>query len=142
MRILIALLFLCNAGSAQLIFLPKDYCEHLKIEPNLHLQSNTTIRATMKDRSGDVFKNTPVELRRFVNQQKQEPIASTNTDSKGEFTFADVPRGEYRILVTDARTRGFRQPSEMWCKSNDLCVLEIVLEVMPTDMPESQCPVK
>lgn len=96
----------------------------------------------MKDRTGDVFKNTPIELRSFVNEQKQVPVLSTKTDSDGEFTLVDVPKGEYRLLVTDAKSRGFKQPGELWCKSEKPCAIEIVLEVMPTDQPESLCPLR
>lgn len=73
----------------------------------------------MRDRTGEVFKSAPVELRRFISQQKQMRIASTSTDSGGEFILTDVPMGEYRILITDAKSRGFRQPGEMWCKSGN-----------------------
>jgi hypothetical protein len=142
MRLITGILLVASATSAQLVSLPDGYCEHQKIKPNLHVASETTIVATMKDRTGEVFKNTPIELRRFVTQKKQEPIGTTTTDSKGEFKFPGVAAGEYRMLVLDVNVRGFRQPGEMWCKTGETCVLEVVLEVMPTDQPESQCPVK
>jgi hypothetical protein len=142
MRLLLGFLLVCGAATAQVVFLPPGYCEQLKVTPNLHVAANNTIRARLTDRTGEVFKDTPVELRQFVSQQEQVHVANTNTDARGEFILHDVPKGEYRLLVTDAKRRGFRQPGEMWCKPEKPCALEIVLEVMPTDQPESLCPLR
>ena len=98
------------------------------------------MKGRIKDQSGEVFKNSRVELRDFVSPEKQNMVATTTTDSEGRFEFRYVAKGEYRLLASPSRA--FRQPEGMRCSVPSPCVLDMVLEVNPTDLPASQCPIR
>jgi len=142
--ILAAVLFLCSvATSAQLAIVGRDdpnYCANLRVKPNLHLPASLKLKGKVTDQTGVPFKNSPVTLRRYVSETEQTTIAKATTDSEGNFSLGTVGKGEYRLLASS--TRAFKQPAEMWCRPDVECVLEITIEVNPTDLPDSQCPIK
>ena len=132
-------MFLVISAHAQLLRLPAGYCEHMKVRANLHIVFSTSVRGTVIDGSGEALRDTSIEVRRFQSGQKQIPIAKLSTDSAGRFEIANVQKGDYRFVVL---TRLFQQPKNLRCEGDRRCVLKIRLDTMPTDMPESQCPIK
>ena len=118
-----------------------NYCEKIeRIKPNLRVAISSDVKGQIRDQSGEVFKNSRVELRGFVSPEKQDMIATITTDNEGRFEFRYVAKGEYRLLASPSRA--FRQPEGMYCSAAPPCVLDIVLEVNPTDLPASQCPIR
>ena len=118
-----------------------NYCVKVeRIKPNLHVATSGEVKGQIRDRSGEVFKNSQVELRNFVSPEKQNMVATTTTDSEGRFEFSYVAKGEYRLLASP--TRAFQQPEGMRCGTAAPCVLDIILDVNPTDLPASQCPIR
>jgi Carboxypeptidase regulatory-like domain len=117
-----------------------NYCADLKVKPNLHVQSSVRVKGKITDRTGDPFKNSSVELRRYLSETKQPPQRKVTTDAEGNFDLGTLPKGEYRLLASP--TRAFKQAKEMCCKPDEQCLLDIVLEVNPTDQVDSQCPIK
>jgi hypothetical protein len=129
---------------AQLVQIgPNDpsYCVKVEqIKPNLQVAISGEVKGQLRDQSGQVFKTSRVELRDFVSPEKQNMIATTTTDSEGLFEFRYVAKGEYRLLASPSRA--FRQPEGLRCSAVAPCVLDIVLEVNPTDLLASECPIR
>jgi hypothetical protein len=141
--LLIALFFGVVQSRAQVVQVGPpnpNYCDELKVKPNLHVQSSVRVKGKITDQSGDPFKNSSVELRHYLSETKQRPQKRVSTDSEGNFDLETVPKGEYRLVASP--TRIFKQPQEMWCRPDEQCLLEIVLKVNPTDQLDSQCPIK
>lgn len=132
------------AASAQLLqFGSNDpsYClnvEHIK--PNLSLSDTVQLKGRIADQTGVPFKNTPVELRRYISEVQQVLVRKVMTDSDGDFNFGSVAKGQYRLLPS--ATRAFRQPDKLDCYSDDKCLLDITLQANGTDLPDSQCPIR
>lgn len=118
-----------------------DYCfevEHIKA--NLHASRSAHVAGRIFDASGAAFKDSRVELRRYVSEREQVLAKVVNTDADGRFDLGTVAKGEYRLLASSSRA--FKQPDDMWCGAEAKCSLEIVLQVNPTDLPDSQCPIR
>jgi len=147
MKIGIAFLFLFVATTVarcQLVQVgsgPPDFhfCDKLKVDPNLVLNQDARISGRLVDQSGAPFQNSPVELRLYISSTKQSAVAKVTTDRDGQFRFDSVKAGKYRLIASP--TRVFQQPSELRCDTNE-CEFAITLLVNPTDMPDSQCPVR
>lgn len=117
-----------------------EYCasvEHLR--PNLVLSADATVRGRVTDQTSAPLKNSPIELRRFVSESKQERLKKLSTDADGRFDLGTIKRGEYRLLLSPHR--GFRQPDKLECSSR-ACTLDAVLIVNPTDQLASSCPIR
>jgi Carboxypeptidase regulatory-like domain len=115
------------------------YCDKVKVDPNLVLNQDARISGRLLDQSGAAFEISLVELRLFISPTKQSAVAKVTTDHDGQFRFDSVKAGKYRLIASS--TRPFQQPSELRCDSNK-CEFAITLRVNPTDMPNSQCPVR
>ena len=58
-----------------------NYCVKVeRIKRNLHVATSGEVKGQIRDRSGEVFKNSRVELRNFVSPEKQNMVATTTTD--------------------------------------------------------------
>jgi hypothetical protein len=141
------LLFLATATSAQCQLVsiappgPPDphYCDRIKVEPNLTIEKDADVRGRVVDATGAPFSNSPVELRIFLSPTKQVPSKRVNTDADGNFHLESVKAGKYRLVASP--TRAFQQPALLRC-ANKQCEFSITLQVNPTDLPDSQCPVR
>jgi Carboxypeptidase regulatory-like domain len=136
----------CNdrASDEEVEVFPVDAAEHCRrvehIEPNLHVSRVAQLLGRIFDESGAPFPNSRVELRRYASEAEQVSIKSVTTDSEGSFDLGIIPVDEYRLLASP--TRAFRQPGEMWCRTEGTCSLEITLKANPSDMLDSQCPIR
>ena len=145
MRMDLAVLAICLAGTgaAQLVQTdPNDsrYCANVEhIKANLH-PSSVQLSGHVEDETGAPFKNTRIELRRYISEARQVGVANANTNDRGDFDLGHVSKGEYRLLASS--TRAFQQPDESWCNSGRHCFLRITLKANPTDLPASQCPIR
>lgn len=115
------------------------YCEHVRVRPNLMLRQAASVSGSIVDESGAPFKNSRVELRSYISETKQKSLRTTVTNQGGMFRFDDVGPGRYRLLASPSRA--FSQPEQLMC-SRTACNLPITLQVNPTDLPDSQCPIK
>jgi hypothetical protein len=117
-----------------------EYCSQVEaIQPNLKLTADTRIRGKVTDQTTAPFRNSPIELRRFVSQAKQVTEKKASTDSEGKFDLGVVKRGEYRLLLSPHR--GFKQPEKLECSSRE-CTLDSVLTVNPSDQLAANCPIR
>src|SRR5215475_4075512 len=77
------------------------YCERVEpLKPNLNLSSSTYITGSVRDQTGDPFKNSQIELRAFVSEKQQTPLLKVMTDDKGRFDLGEVKAGRYRLLAS------------------------------------------
>jgi|HubBroStandDraft_6_1064221.scaffolds.fasta_scaffold518277_1 5-hydroxyisourate hydrolase-like protein (transthyretin family) len=133
-----------NAGLAQVVQIgPTDPDDCYKIEtilPNLKLGEPTHVLGSITDQSGAPFKDSPVELRKYVSQRKQLKLKVVLTDANGHFDLGTVKAGDYRLLPSP--TRAFQQPSELKCTERNICELKMALKINPTDQFDSNCPVR
>ncbi len=143
-RVFAILLFATAVASAQLVFIgptDPDYCLKVeKIRPNLKLSGRVHLKGIIVDQTGGPLKDSQIELRNYVSESVQLPFAIVKTNATGEFDFQTVPKGDYRLLASPSRA--FKQPDELWCRSDAQCFLKITVKVNPTDMPDSGCPIR
>lgn len=132
MRFLLAALFIASAatGGAQTVFIggppEPDYCLKLEtIKPNLEAKRPVYVSGRITDITGAVFKNSTVQLKRYVSQTNQVPIKTVKTDANGSFELGLVEKGQYRLLASP--NRGFRQPEELDCGSSEVACSFIVV---------------
>jgi 5-hydroxyisourate hydrolase-like protein (transthyretin family) len=119
----------------------RDHCAAAEpITPNLHVSRFAQVKGRVLDATGAPFEHSRVELRRYVSELEQTPLRTVTTDAKGKFNLGMVAEGQYRLLASP--TRAFHQADEMWCSSVNECFLDITLQANPTDMPDSQCPIR
>jgi hypothetical protein len=137
---------LLNGASGQLVSLRpereslKEYCERVEpLRPNLILQEDTQITGRITDQSTEPFRESGIELRRFVSATKQVVLKKLATDDEGNFNLGVVRRGNYRLLLSNSRA--FRQPETLTCWGKK-CTLETILVVNPTDEPTTNCPIR
>ena len=117
-----------------------EYCAAVEpLHPNLVLTENATVQGRVTDQTNAPLKNSPIELRRFISESKQERVKKLSTDADGKFDLGAVKRGEYRLLLSPHR--GFKQPEKLECSSRT-CTLDTVLIVNPTDQFASSCPIR
>ena len=117
-----------------------EYCASAEpLRPNLVLAENATVQGRVSDQTNAPLKNSPIELRRFISESKQERVKKLSTDADGKFDLGGVKRGEYRLLLSP--NRGFKQPEKLEC-SPPTCTLDTVLIVSPTDQLASSCPIR
>jgi hypothetical protein len=119
--------------------LDPHYCYRLKVEPNLTVELDANVHGRVIDATGAPFRNSPVELRIFLSPTRQVLSRTAKTDADGNFTIEGVKAGQYRLIATP--TRAFQQPAPMRCAKKQ-CELSITLQASPTDLPDSQCPVR
>lgn len=118
----------------------RDYCARVEpLRPNLLLREDSQITGRVSDQSGDVFRNSRIELRRFVSSTNQVLVKNVSTDGDGNFDLGIVKRGDYRLLLS--YSRAFQQPEKLSCGDKE-CKLEAVLLVNATDLPASVCPIR
>lgn len=139
------LLALSTALAAQLVTVPDepdpDYCLEVEhIRANLHVPSPANVVGRILDQTGAPLKDSRVELRRYVSEREQISTKAVNTDADGKFELGTVTKGDYRLLASPSRA--FKQPEELWCSSEAKCFLEIRLQANPSDLPDSQCPIR
>jgi len=135
----------CPPGPCVEVTSPKalaaDHCAAVeRITPNLHVSRSTQVKGRVLDATGAPFEHSRVELRRYVSELEQTPLRTVTTDATGKFNLGTVAEGQYRLLASP--TRAFHQADEMWCSSVNGCFLDITLQANPTDMPDSQCPIR
>ena len=117
-----------------------EYCTSVEpLHPNLVLTGDATVQGRVTDQTNAPLKNSPIELRRFISESKQERVKKLSTDADGKFDLGTVKRGEYRLLLSPHR--GFKQPEKLVC-SSPTCRLDAVLIVNPTDQFASSCPIR
>jgi len=123
-----------------------EYCESVEpLRPNLVLtedatvQGRVTAQGRVTDQSSEPLKNSPIELRRFISESKQERVKKLSTDADGKFDLGTVKRGQYRLLLSPHR--GFKQPEKLECSSRT-CTLDAILIVNSTDQLASSCPIR
>lgn len=118
-----------------------DYCYQTeKIAPNLVLRDKTHIVGTVRDQTGAPFKNSQIELRKYISQRKQIGVQVISTDSDGYFDLGIVKPGSYRLLASP--NRAFKQASALRCQGGKDCELKITLIGNPTDQPDASCPIR
>ena len=118
-----------------------EYCAGVEpLRPNLVLTIDTTVQGRVTDQTKAPFKNSPVELRRFISEFKQQSVKKLSTDADGKFDLGTVKRGKYRLLLSP--DRGFKQPEELECWQTSKCTLDTVLIVNPTDQLANSCPIR
>jgi carboxypeptidase family protein len=119
----------------------KEYCYKIEtIRPNLELSESVHIVGRITDGHDAPLKKSRVELRKYISQRKQVTVKATTTDEKGYFDLGTVAAGKYRLLASPHR--GFQQPADLKCPSGNKCELNIALQVNPTDLPVSACPIR
>ena len=117
-----------------------EYCRAVEpLRPNLVLSGDTIVQGRVTDQTTAPLNNSPIELRRFISDDKQQRVKKESTDADGKFDLGKVKRGEYRLLL--APHRGFKQPEKLECLSSR-CVLDTVLIVTPTDQLAGACPIR
>jgi Carboxypeptidase regulatory-like domain len=141
---IVGLLFIAMASLAQCQLVnvgPPDphYCDRFKVEPNLTMEQDADVHGRVIDVTGAPFRNSPVELRVFLSPTKQVLSRAVKTDADGNFHIEGVKAAEYRLVASP--TRAFQQPAPLRCVKKQ-CELSITLQVNPTDLPDSQCPVR
>lgn len=117
----------------------QNYCEKIKLAPNLTVAQNAQISGRLIDASGAPFRNSTIELRLYISATRQTTVRKIKTDEDGRFNIGSVRAGKYRLIASP--TRAFRQPPDLRC-ADERCELNITLQVNPTDQPDSQCPVR
>jgi len=118
-----------------------DYCYKIeKIAPNLILEKEIRVFGTVKDQSGAPFRNSRVELRKYVSQRKQNSERVVVTDEEGHFELGIVKPGSYRLLASPNRT--FKQPSALQCHDANSCEFQITLIRNATDQLDASCPIR
>ena len=116
------------------------YCTQVEqLRPNLELKEDTTVRGHIADQTGEPFRNSAIELRRFVSESEQIAVNKVSTDGDGSFDLGLVKRGDYRLLLSPHR--GFKQPTKLECWQKN-CTLDTVLIVNPTDESAAECPIR
>lgn len=144
---IVGLLFVATASLAlcQMVSVgppgPPDphYCDSFKVEPNLTIEKDGDVHGRVIDATGAPFSNSQVELRVFLSPTKQELSRKVKTDANGNFHIEGVKAGQYRLVASP--TRAFQQPAPQRCVKKQ-CELSITLQANPTDLPDSQCPVR
>jgi len=141
---IVSLLFLATATLAQCQLVSvgapdPHYCDRFNVEPNLTIEQDADVRGRVVDATGAPFSNSPVELRIFLSPTKQVVSKRVNTDADGNFHLESVTAGKYRLVASPTRT--FQQPAPLRC-ANKQCEFSITLQANPTDLPDSQCPVR
>jgi hypothetical protein len=141
---IVGLLFIATASLAHCQHVevgPPDphYCYKLKVEPNLTIEVDANVHGRVIDATGAPFRNSPVELRIFLSPTRQVLFRTAKTDADGNFYMEGVKAGEYRLIASP--TRAFRQPAPLRCVKKK-CELPITLQANPSDLPDSQCPVR
>ena len=116
-----------------------EYCACVEpLHPNLVLTADSIVQGHVTDQTNAPLKNSPIELKRFISESKQERVKKLSTDADGKFDLGTVKRGEYRLLLSPHR--GFKQPEKLECSSRT-CTLDAILIVNPTDQLASSCPI-
>jgi 5-hydroxyisourate hydrolase-like protein (transthyretin family) len=117
-----------------------EYCASVEpLRPNLVLTGDTSVKGRVTDQTRAPLKNSPIELRRFISESKQESVKKLSTDADGKFDLGRVKRGEYRLLLSPHR--GFKQQEKLDCPSSN-CTLDTVLILNPTNQFASSCPIR
>jgi 5-hydroxyisourate hydrolase-like protein (transthyretin family) len=133
-----------NSGLGQVVRTgpaDSDYCYKIgTILPNLKLREPTHVLGSITDQSGAPFKDSPIELRKYVSQHKQQKMKVVVTEANGHFDLGTIKAGNYRLLASP--TRSFKQPSELRCVEGNTCELKMVLQIRDTDQPDSVCPIR
>lgn len=116
-----------------------QYCNGFKVAPNLILEHDADIQGRVIDATGAPFSNSPVELRVFISPTRQALSRTAQTDAGGNFHIEGVKAGKYRLVASP--TRAFRQPTLVRCVKRK-CEFTITLQANPSDLLDSQCPVR
>jgi hypothetical protein len=126
--------------SAQLV---KSYkCEDERVQPNFHVTNSAGVHGVVLDASGETFSQIVLQIRK---SDGSTVLKSAAVNDKGQFDFGTVPSGEYRLvpakLENNQTTRipGFDPPRALTCSSVQVCELNVVLPVRPTDLPYTNC---
>jgi hypothetical protein len=136
------LIAMASLAQCQVVhFGPTDphYCDHFKVEPNLRMEQDADVHGRVIDATGAPFRKSPIELRVYLSPTKQVLLRAVKTDADGNFHIEGVKAGEYRLVASP--TRAFQQPAPLQCVKKQ-CELSITLQANPTDMLDSQCPIR
>jgi hypothetical protein len=118
-----------------------EYCSQVEpIHHNFTPAEDVVVRGRITDQTTAPFKNSPIELRRFISERKQVTVKKVSTDADGRFDLGLVKHGDYRLLLSPHR--GFKQPEKLECSSTRDCSVDAVLIANPTDGPAVGCPIR
>jgi hypothetical protein len=135
---------LVGSGSGQVVQtgpVDPDWCYKIEnVNPNLTVQKAVRIFGTVEDQSGAPFRNSRMELRKYVSPRKQVSVRVLSTDAHGRFDFGPVEPGKFRLLASP--NRQFQQPSALQCHDGPSCELDIKLVVNSTDQLDASCPIR
>jgi 5-hydroxyisourate hydrolase-like protein (transthyretin family) len=116
-----------------------DDCDRRQVQPNLQLAETTHLFGTVVDPTGAPFRKSKVELRKWVSPTQQTLMKTVVTDETGHFDLGQIEKGQYRFLP--ASHRAFKQPERVSCPQTE-CLLDLTLQLNPTDVPEAVCPIR
>jgi hypothetical protein len=71
------------------------HVEHIK--PNLHVPSSVQLTGHIEDETVAPFKNSRIELRRYISDVRQVRTANAKTNENGDFRLGNVSKGDYRV---------------------------------------------
>ena len=114
-------------------------CQRQKVQPNLLLSKRTHLFGVIGDPSGATIAKSQVELRRWISATNQVSLKVVRTDDSGGFDLGQIKAGQYRFLPSPHG--GFKQPKSLSCPQAE-CPLKLVLQINPTDIPGSVCPIR
>src|ERR1700730_170893 len=118
-----------------------EYCSQVEpIHPNFTPAEVVVVRGRITVLTTAPFRNSSIELRRFISERKQVTVKKVSTDADGKFDLGLVKHGDYRLLLSPHR--GFKQPEKLECSSTSDCTVDAVLIANPTDGPAAGCPVR
>ncbi|MGP8175336.1 MAG: hypothetical protein ACLP7O_12425 [Terracidiphilus sp.] len=122
-------------------------CESEIVTPNLTIAKPVKLTGSLSTRTGQ-----PIHLNMITidvrKPWKNKVLFSAVLDEQGRFDLGTVPAGKYRLVtfwMDGKRVRRlplFDQPKSMSCSSEDVCNLEIALDLHGTDQPFEFCPPK
>jgi 5-hydroxyisourate hydrolase-like protein (transthyretin family) len=110
------------------------------VKPNLELRTKRHVAGTVKDQSGAPFAQSRVLIQKFRDNEESTTFKEVMTDEQGRFDFGTVGAGRYRFLPSP--NRAFKQPKRVSCGAEDICELDLTLEVNPSDQAFMNCPIQ
>jgi hypothetical protein len=136
--------FVLHRSDGQVVSIgPQDpnYCQKVeRILPNLILKQNAHVYGVVSEDAENPIVRREVVLKSYRSPSNERILRTVQTDDVGRFDFGDLVAGRYRLVAS--WTRAFRQPNQLQCPKSSDCDLSIQLKALPTDGPDSVCPVK
>src|SRR5215831_9702276 len=116
--VVVALALTGRAHSQVVQIGPPDphFCDKIeRIKPNLIIKTKTRVSGQITDEANAPFRQSMVELRRYLSAVKQVPLRRVKTDDDGAFDLGIVGPGDFRLLASPTRT--FKQPDSLVCRT-------------------------